>query len=79
MSAFFNKNGNRHAPGALPRHNPIWSIGDHSPNAIFTRRRRPFCAPDLIQRNLSERATFPKRLIHCNEPLGRVAKNDGLF
>ena len=50
------EDGDRHAPGALARHDPVGPVLDHAGDAIFARCRHPLRALDFVERDLPERA-----------------------
>ncbi len=54
------EDGNRHAPGALARDDPIGATGDHAGDAVFARGRIPFRDGDLAQRDLAQSGCLPR-------------------
>ncbi len=85
----------RHAPGALARHHPVGLGLDHAGDAVLTGRRHPLGFADGTQRELAQRKAIDgcsalkasrrgggrrgDRPVHGDEPLGRVAEDDGLL
>ena len=66
-----DEQGNGHAPGALSRHAPIRTAGDHAADALLAPVGHP-----IHMRDGFERALAQARLLHADEPLRRRAKND---
>ena len=48
------EDGDRHAPGALARHDPIRPVRDHAGDAVFARLGHPFGALDFVERDVAK-------------------------
>ncbi len=51
MRPLLDEDGDRHAPGALARDDPVGPILDHAGDAVLARRRRPLRASDFFKRD----------------------------
>jgi hypothetical protein len=74
-----DKHGERRAPGALPRDQPVGPVADHAPDAVPPRLRVEHGAVDSPQRRLPERVAADERLVHADEPLRVLRKITGAF
>src|ERR1700722_10896811 len=59
-----------HPPGALSRHAPVGTDGDHAADALLTPGGHPIDVRDRLERALAQ-----ARLLHADEPLRRRAKD----
>ena len=77
---FLDEYGNRHAPRALARNDPVGPRLDHAGDAIFALLRHPSRHFDRRQCTMTQRVAFPGDvLVHRDEPLRRIAEDDRLL
>ena len=53
VGAPLDEDRDRHAPGALARHDPIGTIADHAGDAVLARRRHPARLQNFTQRDFA--------------------------
>ena len=72
-----DENGDRHAPGALARHDPVGPVLDHAGDAVLAGLRHPLDRLDRMERALPKGvALIVERLVHGDEPLRRIAEQE---
>ena len=79
-----DEDGDRHAPGALARDDPIGPPLDHAADAVLARGGHPLGLADRLQRELAQALVVAlgdalDGLVQRDEPLRRVAEDDGLL
>src|SRR5690606_32018870 len=79
LALIVGEDADRDAPGALARQYPVGPVGDHGPEARLTRRRHETRGVDRGERTLAQGGAVLEGLVHVDEPLRRVAKDDRLL
>ncbi len=78
-----HEHGDRHAPGALARDHPVGPLLDHAAKAVPALRRHEARFVEGRERRIAQSGVLGRfrrvRLVHRNEPLRRVAIDDGRF
>ena len=71
----------RHAPGALAADQPVWPLAHHRGDAVRACFIAPIGRGNLGHRHIAQGLTpqMLNRLVHCDEPLRRVAIDQGRF
>ncbi len=79
LALLIGKDGDRHAPGALARENPVRALLDHGAQPVLAGGGHEAGRVDGAQRARAQRRAVAEFLVHVDEPLRRVAEDDRLL